>query len=82
MNISLLVLVFNEKCFIMHYLPLGGRLSAKKSDKEIAQYYQQKVKEGKKSILVMNAIKWKLLSRVYATVNRGIPYVNTNKFAA
>lgn len=57
-------------------------LNAKKYDKEIAIYFQRKVKEGKKPILVMNAIKCKVLSRVFATVKRGTPYVNTYNFAA
>jgi transposase len=57
-------------------------LCAKKHDKEIAFYYQRKVKEGKNPMLVMNSIKCKVLSRVFATINRGTPYVNTCKFAA
>jgi len=57
-------------------------LSAKKHDKEIALYYQRKVNEGKNPMLVLNSIKCKLLSRVFATINRGTPYVNTCKFAA
>jgi transposase len=45
-------------------------LNAKKHDKEIALYYQRKVKEGKNPMLVMNSIRCKVLSRVFATVNR------------
>lgn len=57
-------------------------LSIKKYDKEIAEYYQKKVLEGKNPMLVMNNIRCKILSRVFATVNRGTPYVNLQKFAA
>jgi transposase len=57
-------------------------LSAKKYDKEISMYYQRKVKEGKKPMLVMNAIKCKVLSRVFAIIHRGQPWVNTYRFAA
>ena len=57
-------------------------LNAKKLDKEIAMYYQRKVKEGKNPMLVMNAIRCKVLSRVFATVNRGKEYVNTCGYAA
>lgn len=56
-------------------------LCAKKHDTEIALYYQRKVKEGKNPMLVMNSIKCKVLSRVFATISRGTPYVNTCKFA-
>jgi len=57
-------------------------LSIKKYDKEIEMYYQRKVAEGKNPMLVMNNIRCKILSRVFATVNRGTPYVNLQKFAA
>jgi transposase len=57
-------------------------LSIKKSDKDIEIYYQRKVAEGKNPMLVMNNIRCKILSRVFAIVNRGTPYVNLQKFAA
>ena len=57
-------------------------LNAKKHDKEIAHYYQRKIKEGKNPMLVMNSIRCKVLSRVFASVKRGQPFVNTYKFAA
>lgn len=57
-------------------------LSAKKHDKEIGMYYKRKIEEGKNPMLVMNSIKCKVLSRIFATVNRGQPYVNTFKYAA
>lgn len=57
-------------------------LNAKRHDKEIALYYERKIKEGKHPMSVMNAIKCKVLSRIFATVNRGTPYVTTHKFVA
>lgn len=57
-------------------------LSAKKTDKEIADYYKRKTDEGKNPMLVMNAIRCKVLSRVFAVINRQTPFVNTQKFAA
>ena len=57
-------------------------LSAKKCDTEIKLYYNKKVAEGKNKMSVLNAIRCKVLSRLFATVNRGTPYVNTQKFAA
>ena len=57
-------------------------LNAKKGDKEIELYYQKKVKEGKNPMLVINSIRCKVLSRVFATVNRGTPFVKTCNFAA
>lgn len=57
-------------------------LNAKKGDKEIELYYQRKVNEGKNPMLVINAIRCKVLSRVFATVNRGTPFVKTCNYAA
>ncbi|MBN2173083.1 MAG: hypothetical protein JW731_03060 [Bacteroidales bacterium] len=56
-------------------------LNAKKHDKEIALYYERKVKDGKNPMSVMNAIRCKVLSRVFAVINRGSPFINTYKFA-
>ena len=50
-------------------------LNAKVSDPQIRQYYQRKVAEGKNPMSVMNAVKNKLLQRIFATVERGTPYV-------
>ena len=57
-------------------------LSAKKWDPELNQYYQRKVEEGKNPMLVMNNIRNKMISRVFAVINRGTPFVNTQKFCA
>jgi hypothetical protein len=57
-------------------------LSAKKYDDELRLYYERKVGEGKNGMLVMNAIRCKVLSRVYATVKRGTPYAPLARYAA
>lgn len=57
-------------------------LCTKKHDAEIKQYYNRKVEEGKNKMLVMNNIRNKLLTRIFAVIKRQQPYVNTQKFAA
>lgn len=59
-----------------------GVLAAIKHDQQIKTYYQRKVKEGKNKMLVINAIRCKIISRVFAVVNRNSPFVDTYKFAA
>ena len=41
---------------------------------ELQDYYQRKVKEGKNRMLVLNAVRNKLIHRVYAVVERGEKY--------
>lgn len=57
-------------------------LSAKKNDKDIGEYYLRKVAEGKSKMLVLNNIRCKIVSRVFAVINRQSPFVNMQKFAA
>lgn len=57
-------------------------LNAKRYDHEIREYYLRKIATGKNPMLVMNAIRCKVLSRIFATVNRGTPFVDLKKFAA
>ena len=56
------------------YLTNGAR-SALINDPEIKLYCRRKIEEGKEHGIVMNAIKFKLITRVFATVKRGTPYV-------
>lgn len=49
---------------------------------EMRLYYQKRLKEGKPKMLIQNIIKNKLVSRVFAAVKRGTPYVDTLKHAA
>lgn len=56
-------------------------LNIKRLDKEVQLYYERKTNEGKNPMLVMNAIRCKIISRVFAVVNRNTPYVDFKKYA-
>ncbi len=49
---------------------------------EMKTYYNKKVKEGKNKMSTINVIRNKLLSRIFAVVNRNTPYVDVMKYAA
>lgn len=49
-------------------------MSALQVKGELQVYYQRKVGEGKNKILVINAVRNKLIHRVYAVVKRGEKY--------
>jgi len=53
----------------------NGARSAVQNDPELRLYYNRKVLEGKEHGVIMNAIKFKLITRVFAVVNRGTPFV-------
>lgn len=57
-------------------------LSAKKHDPQLKQYYERKTSEGKNGMLVMNALRCKIISRVFATIKRDTPFVDFYKFAS
>jgi transposase len=57
-------------------------LTFKKYDTEALNYFNRKVAEGKNKMSVINAIRCKLVARAFAVINRGTPFVNTQKFAA
>ncbi|MCZ8297657.1 IS110 family transposase [Flavobacterium sp.] len=57
-------------------------ISAIQHDKELKLYYQKRVEEGKPKMVVLNIIRNKIVSRVFATVNRGTPYIELSKFSA
>jgi hypothetical protein len=46
-------------------------ISAIKHDKELKMYHTKRVSEGKPKMLVLNIIRNKLVSRIFATANRG-----------
>jgi transposase len=50
-------------------------ISAIQHDPELKAKYEQKVKEGKAKMCVINIIRAKLLERVFAVINRQTPYV-------
>ena len=54
----------------------SGANSAYRWDPEIKKYYERKTKEGKHHNLVINAVKCKLVNRVFAVIKRQTPYVN------
>lgn len=49
-------------------------MSTLSSNGELSQYYTRKVSEGKNKMLVINAIRNKILQRLCAVIKRGTPY--------
>jgi len=49
-------------------------MSAIRVKGDLQDYYQRKVKEGKNRMLVLNAVRNKLIHRIYAVVQRGKKY--------
>lgn len=49
-------------------------MAAISKDKELRAYYERKVAEGKNKMLVLNAIRNKILQRLIAVINRGTPF--------
>lgn len=56
--------------------------SAALNNKEMTEYMERKTKEGKHYNSVINAIKNKLVARIFAIVKRKSPYVDLKKYAA
>lgn len=56
-------------------------MSAINYDPEIAKYYKRKKEEGKKAGIVLNAVKNKLIQRVFSVVKRQTPYVKLMSYA-
>ncbi|MEL6864006.1 MAG: transposase, partial [Bacteroidota bacterium] len=59
----------------------NGVMSAIQYDKELKAYYHRKVSQGKIKYKVINAVKNKLVHRVFAVVQRGTPYVEIRNYA-
>lgn len=57
-------------------------MTSMKYDAQLKEYYYKKKAEGKHSMLILNNIRCKLISRVFAVINRQTPYINTYKFAS
>ena len=55
-------------------LNLGAR-SAIQADPELKAYYHRKIEEGKNKMNVLNAVRNKLIHRIFSVVKRGTPYV-------
>jgi len=56
--------------------------SAIQCSQEMKLYYQRRIAEGKHHMSTLNIIRNKLVSRVFAAVNRQEPYLDLHKFAA
>jgi len=56
-------------------------MTSMKHDAQLKQYYQKKKAEGKNYMLMLNNMRCKLISRDFAVISRGTPYVDTHKFA-
>lgn len=75
-----------------HVSPFGHRAlkadltcaakSAKNHDPEMRVYYKRHAAKGKPHGKIMNAIKFKLICRMFAVVKRGSPYVPMARYAA
>jgi len=50
-------------------------IAAVQHDREIKQYFERKIKEGKPKGVIYNAIKNKIIHRIFAVVKRQTPYV-------
>lgn len=66
----------------MKSLLSNGAQSAIKHDRELKSFYERRKAEGKEDKCIINIIRNKLVSRVFAVVNRGTPYVEMYKYAA
>lgn len=57
-------------------------LSSIRHDAELKGYYDQRVASGKNKMSTVNIVRNKLVSRAFAVVHRGTPYVNVYKHAS
>ena len=57
-------------------------MTAIKYDPQIKAYFERKKLEGKNPMLVLNNIRCKLISSVFAVIKRGSPFINTYKYAS
>lgn len=56
-------------------------LSAITHDPELKLYYKRKIASGKQTGVVLNAVKFKLIERMFSVVKRGTPYVKLFNYA-
>lgn len=79
---TLLVQLIKENT---HTCPIGAKIlksdlsmaarSARIHDPEIKEYFERKTAQRKDFGVVLNAIKYKLIQRMFAVVKRGTPFV-------
>lgn len=55
-------------------------LNAITHDAELREYWQRKKAEGKHTGVILNAVKFKIVLRMFAVVKRGKPYINTKGY--
>lgn len=60
----------------------NGAETARQNDKELKAYYERRIKEGKCKYKVQNAIRNKLVHRIFAVVKRGTPYLELSQYKA
>lgn len=58
-----------------------GARSAIQYDQQIKQYYEKRLEEGKSKRSTLNIVRNKLISRMFAVVKRGTPYVQVMNYA-
>jgi len=56
-------------------------MSAINFDPDISKYYKRKKEEGKRTGVVLNAVKNKLIHRVFSVIKRQTPYVKLMNYA-
>lgn len=56
-------------------------MSAVRFDTELQMYFNRKIASGKQPGCVYNAVKFKVICRMFSTVKRGTPYVKLGGFA-
>lgn len=54
-------------------------MSAINMEGDLAKYYHRKVQEGKNKMKVINAVRNKIIKRIFAVVNRGTKYEKNYK---
>lgn len=54
--------------------------SAIQHDEELSNYYHRKLREGKPKMVALNAVRAKLINRIFAVVNRGTEYVAIKQY--
>ncbi len=59
----------------MKALLSNGASAAIQSDNEFSVYYNRKIADGKPKLVALNGVKNKIISRVFAVVQRGKPYI-------
>lgn len=66
----------------MKALLTGAVNNSLRSCGEYRQYFDRQIKKGKNEYSVKNVIRNKIVSRAFAVVKRGTPYVNTHAYMA